>query len=227
MSNKTIALDDKLREYLLSISVDEPEALRRLREETASLPMHGMQIAPEQGQFMRLILELTGARKALEIGTFTGYSAMWIAMGIGEEGRLIACDVSEEWTEIAARYWKVAGLEERIDLRLGPALKTMAELLKKGARATFDFIFIDADKQEYDAYYEEGLNLLRSGGLIAIDNALWDGRVADPKARDADTRAIRALNEKMRDDKRVSCSLVPIGDGLMLARKKYPHERVG
>ncbi len=198
----------------------EPDVLRELREETARLPRAGMQISPEQGQFMRLLVELLGARRCLEIGVFTGYSALCVALAMPPDGRLIACDVSEEWTAIARRYWARAGVSDRIDLQLRPALDTLDELIAAGRAGQFDFAFIDADKGNYAAYYERALTLLRPGGLVAIDNALWSGRVADPGENDADTAAIRALVGKMRDDARVTCSLVPIGDGLMLGRKR-------
>jgi caffeoyl-CoA O-methyltransferase len=179
-----------------------------------------MQIAPEQGQFMALLVELLGVRKALEIGTFTGYSALVVALAMPVDGRLIACDVSEEWTAIGRRYWEEAGVADKIDLRLGPALATLDELLAAGAEESFDFAFIDADKTGYDDYYERSLRLLRPGGLIAIDNVLWNGNLYDLSIDDPDTVAIRALNEKLHTDERVSLSLVPIGEGLTLARKR-------
>jgi predicted O-methyltransferase YrrM len=225
VSNRTIALDDRLYQYLLSASLREEPILRRLRDETSKLPNASMQIAPEQGQFMALLIKLTGARKVLEIGTFTGYSALTMALALPPNGRVVACDVSKEWTSIAARYWAEAGVGSRIDLRLGPALETTRALLDAGEALTFDFAFIDADKESYADYYEAALQLLRPGGLIAVDNTLWNGRVADPSAQDADTLAIRAFNERLKDDLRVDLSLVPIGDGLTLARK--PETDVG
>jgi predicted O-methyltransferase YrrM len=220
VSNRTISLDDRLYRYFLSVSLREHPVLRRLREETSELPNAGMQIAPEQGQFMALLSKLTGARKVLEIGTFTGYSALTMALALPPSGRIVACDVSREWTAIAQRYWAEAGVASRIDLRLAPALETTAALLDEGEALTFDFAFIDADKERYADYYEAALQLLRPGGLITVDNSLWNGRVADPAARDADTLAIRAFNERLRDDLRIDLSLVPIGDGLTLARKR-------
>ena len=220
VTRRSIELTDELADYLVEVSVREPDVLRRLREETAGLPDPEMQIGPEQGQLMALLVELIGARRAIEIGTFTGYSALVVALALPEDGRLIACDVSEEWTAIARRYWEEAGVAHKIDLRLAPALQTLDELLDEGSAGTFDFAFIDADKEGYDAYYERCLALLRPGGLIAVDNTLWSGRVADPAVDDADTGAIRAFNDKLKGDARVSLSLVPIGDGLTLARKR-------
>ena len=219
MSNRTITIDDRLYEYLLGVSLREPNVLARLRAETMKLPRAGMQISPEQGQFMALLLKLMGARLVLEIGTFTGYSALAMALALPADARLVACDVSEEWTATARRYWKEAGVDARIELRLAPALQTLRDLLEAGSAGSFDLIFIDADKGNYLAYYEAGLDLLRPGGLIAVDNTLWDGRVADAAVNDDDTRAIRAFNAALHDDARVDLSLVPIGDGLTLARK--------
>jgi len=219
MSTRTIELTEGLHAYMLDASLREPELFCLLREETAKLPEASMQISPEQGQFMMLLIELAGCKRALEIGTFTGYSSLCIASAMPSDGRLIACDLSEEWTAIARRYWQRAGLDQKIDLRLGPALDTLSSLLTDGLAGTFDFAFIDADKVNGDAYYEHSLQLLRPGGLLAIDNALWDGRVADPEVNDDDTVAIRTLTRKIRDDQRVAMSLVPIGDGLLLARK--------
>jgi predicted O-methyltransferase YrrM len=179
-----------------------------------------MQISPEQGQFMALLIKITGARRVLEIGTYTGYSALAMAMALPPNGEIIACDISPEWTAVAARYWAEAGVAGRIDLRLAPALKTTAALLKAGEELTFDFAFIDADKERYREYYEASLKLLRPGGLIAGDNTLWDGRVVEEAAQDADTLAIRAFNEQLKSDRRIDLSLVPIGDGLTLARKR-------
>jgi caffeoyl-CoA O-methyltransferase len=220
MSNRTIQLTDRLYGYLLDVSLRESPILAELRAETAKLPMAMMQIGPEQGQFMALLVELIGARRALEIGTFTGYSALCVAQALPPDGRLITCDVSEEYTAIARRYWVRAGVADRIDLRLAPALDTLRRLLADGAAGGFDFAFLDADKREYDDYYEAVLKLLRPGGLMTIDNVLWDGAVADSARQDADTIAIRKLNEKLKTDPRISLSLVPIGDGLTLARKR-------
>ncbi len=220
MSGRTIELNDRIYDYLLATSLREPAVLRRLREETAALPAANMQIAPEQGQFMALLVALIGARRTLEVGTFTGYSALVVALALPAEGRVIACDVSEPYTAIARRYWAEAGVADKIELRLAPAVETLDGLLAEGAAGAFDFIFIDADKETYDTYYERGLALLRPGGLIAVDNVLWSGAVADDARQDEETRAIRALNAKVLRDPRVAISLVPIGDGLMLARKR-------
>lgn len=220
MTRRTKPLTDEVYEYLVDVSAREPEVLRRLREETAGLEQAAMQIGPEQGALMALLIELIGARRVLEIGTFTGYSALVMARVLPDDGRIVACDVSEEWTKVARRYWAEAGVAHKIDLRLAPALETLDTLLAEGAAGTFDFVFIDADKQRYDAYYEKCLELLRVGGLVAIDNVLWSGRVADPEVTDEETVALRALNAKLRDDERVSLSLVPIGDGLTLAMKR-------
>jgi caffeoyl-CoA O-methyltransferase len=213
-------LSDRLYRYLLEVSMRESELLRQLREETAKDSMARMQIAPEQGQFMALLVELLGARQALEIGVYTGYSSICIASALPSDGRLVACDMSEEWTCIARRYWHAAGLADRIDLRLAPALDTLAALLADGLSGTFDFAFIDADKREYQDYFEETLKLLRVGGMMAIDNTLWNGSVIDPDDQSEDTIAIRSFNEYLHCDDRVSLSLVPIGDGLTLVRKR-------
>ena len=194
--------------------------MRRLREETASLEEANMQIGPEQGQFMTLLVELMGAQNALEVGTFTGYSALALALGLPDDGCLVACDVSEEWTAIGRRYWEEAGVAHKIDLRLAPALETLDGLLAEGRAGTFDFAFIDADKEGYDAYYERAVKLIRTGGLIVLDNTLWEGKVADPAVTDRDTEAIRILNRKLVGDERVTLSLLPVGDGLTLARKR-------
>ena len=220
MSNRTLNLSDPLYEYMLSVSLREPQVLRRLREETARDEMARMQVAPEQGQFMALLVELTGARQALEIGVFTGYSALCIAQSLPEEGRLVACDISETWTRTARRYWREAGVEHKIDLRVAPAADTLEALVEQGNASRFDFAFIDADKANYDLYYERCLQLIRPGGLIAIDNVLWGGAVIDTSDQDADTVAIRALNTKLHGDDRVAISLVPIADGLTLLRKR-------
>jgi predicted O-methyltransferase YrrM len=220
MSRRTESITDELYEYLIGVSLREPDVLRRLREETAQLEQANMQIGPEQGQLMALLVELIEAKRVLEIGTFTGYSALVMALALPEDGRIVACDVSEEWTGVARRYWAEAGVAHKIDLRLAPAVETLDALLAQGRAGAFDFAFIDADKESYATYFERALELVRAGGLIAIDNVLWSGKVADPQVTDADTEAIRALNTKLRDDERVSLSLVPIGDGLTLARKR-------
>ncbi len=220
MSSRTIELTQRLYEYLLGASLREPEVLQQLREETQAMRGAGMQISPEQGQFMALLVELTGARKTLEIGTFTGYSSLAVARALPPGGKVYACDVSKEYTEVARKYWAKAGVADKVELRLGPAIDTVKALMKEGHAGSFDFAFIDADKGNYDAYYEGALSLLKPGGLVAIDNVLWSGAVADPAKNDPDTAAIRSLNAKLRDDPRVTISMVPIGDGLMLARKR-------
>lgn len=220
MANRTVAMNDALYDYLLSVSLREPELLRRLREETAALPMAGMQISPEQGQFMGLLIELLGARKTLEVGVFTGYSSLSVALALPPEGRIVACDVNVEWTSIARRYWAAAGVADKIDLRIGPAVDTLDALLQAGEAGTFDFAFIDADKENYANYYDRALQLIRPGGLIAIDNVLWGGKVADPDVQDESVVAIRAINERLHRDERVTLSLLPIGDGLTLALKR-------
>ncbi|MBD2034385.1 class I SAM-dependent methyltransferase [Leptolyngbya sp. FACHB-321] len=219
MANQTIRLDDQLYRYLQSVSLQEPAILTQLRQETAQQSMSQMQIAPEQGQFMALLVQLMGAKKTLEVGVFTGYSALVVALALPPDGKVVACDVSEEYTTIARRYWQQAGVADKIDLHLAPALETLDQLLAAGQADTFDFAFIDADKSNYDGYYERSLQLVRSGGLVAIDNVLWSGRVADPQVQDNRTNSIRAFNQKVHEDARVSLSMVPIGDGLTLARK--------
>jgi predicted O-methyltransferase YrrM len=220
MSARTIQMNDGLHAYLLASSLREPESLRALREETQALPQRNMQISPEQGQLMQLLVELIGARRIVEVGTFTGYSALAMALAMPADGKLVACDVSEEFTSIARRHWKAAGVAEKVDLRLAPAIETLDALLRAPGPGTFDLAFIDADKSSYAAYYERILELLRPGGLCLVDNVLWGGRVADPAVTDADTVAIRALNGKIHADARVTVSMVPIGDGLTLARKR-------
>ncbi len=220
VSKRTINLDPPLYDYLLEISLREASILKALREETAANPMHNMQIAPEQGQFMALLAKLIDARRYIEVGVFTGYSSLAIGLALPDDGEIIACDVSEEWTGIARRYWRQAGLEERIHLHLAPANETLQMLLDEGQGERFDFAFIDADKEGYATYYELLLRLIRPGGLIAVDNVLWGGAVIDPDKNDADTEAIRQFNRSLLEDARVDISLVPIGDGLTLARKK-------
>ena len=213
-------IDERGYEYLINTSIREPEIARRLREETQQLDNAQMQIGPDQGQFMQLLVQVLRAQKTLEVGVFTGYSALWVAQGLPDNGQIIACDISEEYTAVARRYWKQAGVDQKIDLRLGPALQTLDGLINAGQAGTFDFAFIDADKTNYENYYERALQLLRAGGLIAIDNTIWSGKVADPKAQDADTVAIRKLNEKLHVDERVSLSMLTVGDGLTLAMKR-------
>ena len=213
------AMSERIEDYVLA-HAPESEAARRLRAETAKLPQAGMQIGADQAAFLALLVRSTGAKRCLEIGTFTGYSALAIAAALPADGRLVCCDISEEWTAIARRHWSSAGVSGRIDLRIGPALDTLKNLLARGEAGRYDFAFIDADKTGYDGYYEACLKLLRPGGLIALDNMLWSGRVCDPDHHDADTDAIRALNAKIRADGRVEATLLTIGDGVMLARKK-------
>lgn len=220
MASRTIPLTDALHEYMLSVSVHEPEILKALRRETEKLSNSLMQISPEQGQFMRFLIGLTGARKGIEIGVFTGYSALSVALAMPKDGKLIACDVNEEWTSVARRYWKEAGVSDKIDLRLQPALKTLDELLALGEAETFDYAFIDADKVNQGNYYEKVLRLVRRGGLIALDNTLWNGNVYDLSINDPDTRAIREHNEFLYTDQRVNMCMVPIGEGLTLAIKR-------
>jgi caffeoyl-CoA O-methyltransferase len=220
MTRHTIDLTPELQDYLLAVSLREPPALRRLREETSRLPGAGMQIGPEQGQFMALLVRLLGVRHCLEIGTFTGYSALAVALALPPDGRVLTCDVDERTTAVARRHWDAAGVGERIELRLGPAAATLDRLLADGVAGSFDFAFIDADKPGYDGYYERALRLVRPGGLIAIDNVLWGGAVADPGRNDADTAALKALNRKLHGDERVDLSVLPLGDGLTLARKR-------
>lgn len=219
MQKKTIGLDQGLYNYLLDVSVQEPKVLQTLREETANHPAAIMQIAPEQGQFMALLVKLLGAKKTLEIGVFTGYSSLVVALALPPDGKIIACDVDEESTSIARRYWQEAGVIDKIDLRIAPALATLDKLIAEGEAGTFDFAFIDADKRNYENYYEKALQLIRAGGLIAVDNVLWFGKVADPDDEDKRTVAIRAFNRKLAGDERVKVSLVPIADGLTLALK--------
>jgi len=219
MSPRTLGLSDDLYRYLLSVSSREPELLQKLRQETAELAFAQMQIAPEQGQFMALLVQLIGAQKTLEIGVFTGYSSLVVALALPPQGQITACDISEEWTAIARRYWQEAGVMDKINLHLAPALQTLDKLLQQGEAGTYDFAFIDADKQNYSAYYEQALRLVRPGGLIAIDNTLWSGRVADPQDQEVSTAAIRTFNQKLHQDRRIALSLVPIGDGLTLALK--------
>ena len=220
MSRRTIELTERLHAYLLDTSLRETDVARRLREETAGLEKANMQISPEQGQLMALLVELMGARRVLEIGTFTGYSTLAMAAALPEDGWIVACDVSEEWTGVGERYWTEAGVRDRIDLRIAPALETLDALVQDGAAGTFDFAFIDADKGNIRSYYERCLDLVRQGGLIAVDNTLWSGRVADDSDHDDDTRTLRELNTHIHRDRRVSISLVPIGDGLTLAMKR-------
>lgn len=221
MSRRSLGLDDRLYRYLLDVSLREPPVLARLRAETEQLgSVAGYQISPEQGQFMALLVELTSAQHILEVGTFTGYSALACALAQGPTGHLITCDANEEWTAIARRYWQEAGVADRIELRLGLALDSLEGLLAEGHSDGFDLMFIDADKESYHAYYERGLKLVRPGGLILFDNTLWSGRVADPTDQGKATGNLRRINAFLHGDERVSLSLVPIGDGLTLCRRR-------
>jgi predicted O-methyltransferase YrrM len=219
MTRNTV-VSEAIERYVHGVFSKETPVQQRLRAETARMPHGGMQIGPDQGALLALLARLVGARRALEVGTFTGYSALAVASALPADGKLIACDVSEEWTYVARRYWGEAKLSDRIELRLGPAAETLAALLRESGAESFDFAFIDADKENYDAYYEACLRLVRPGGLIAVDNTLWGGAVADPKAKDPETEAIRALNLKVRDDDRVEACLLTVGDGVLLARKR-------
>ena len=218
MSRGTIQVDDRLAVYLDATNRPETPAQLRLRQDTGKMQNAGMQIGANQGSFMAFLVGLIGAKNCLEIGTFTGYSALTVALALPEDGRLTCCDVSKEWTDIGRRAWAEAGVADKVDLRLGPAAETLDRLIVHGGTGCFDFAFIDADKENYDRYYEQCLILLRKGGLIAIDNMLWDGAVADPADTSESTVAIRALNTKLRSDPRVDFCLIPVGDGIALAR---------
>lgn len=220
MSRTSMGLSETLSAYVRRVGAQEDADLKALRAETAPLSMAGMQIGAEQGRFMALLIELTGAKKTLEVGTFTGYSAMCVAKAMGPSGRVIALDVNEEYTSIARKHWAKAGVTERIDLRLAPAAESLKAMMDAGESEMYDFAFIDADKTGYDTYYEYALKLVRRNGVIAIDNVLWSGRVIDPTDTTDDTKALRVLNEKISKDERVTVSMVPIGDGLTLARKR-------
>ncbi|HTO46793.1 MAG TPA: class I SAM-dependent methyltransferase [Burkholderiales bacterium] len=220
MSRRTWGIDEQVRKYLLDHSLREPPVAAELRAATAKLPYAGMQISPEQGQLMALLVQAIGARRVIEVGTFTGYSALWVALALPADGKLVCCDVSAEWTAVGKPYWAKAGVAGKIDLRIAPAIETLDRLLADAGAGAHDFAFIDADKTGYDGYYERCLRLLRTGGLIAIDNVLWGGDVADPKKRSADTLALRRLNDKLHRDERVSLSMLPVGDGLTLALKR-------
>lgn len=220
MTRTTIAMTDSLYQYYLDNSLRENPLLAELRTETAKLSTSKMQIAPEEGQLLALIVELIGAKKTLDIGVYTGYSSTVVAMSLPKEGKVIACDINGEWTKMAQKYWQLAGINDKIDFRLGPALQTLDQLIVEGESDSFDFIFIDADKKNYPAYYERGLRLLAPGGVMAIDNVLWGGKVADDSIVDEDTMTIRQLNKKIHQDANVTLSMVPIADGLTLVRKK-------
>jgi len=215
-----MGLPDEVHSYLLRVGVREPDVLRRLREHTRSIPEANMQIAPEQGAFMGLLAEIMGARRYLELGTFTGYSSLAVALAMPADGRLLCCDVSEEWTQVARRFWAEAGVADRIELRLAPALETLDALLADGAQDSFDLAFVDADKTNYPNYHDRLMRLVRPGGVMLWDNVLWSGRVADPTDDDPDTRALRQLNEILAADDRVSIAMLPVADGLTVARRR-------
>lgn len=219
MSNRSINMNDEVYEYLIGVSLREHPVLTALRDATRGHPRAGMQISPEQGQFMAMLVKLTGAKKTLEIGVFTGYSSLATALALPEDGRVIACDINEEFTAMGREHWARAGVVHKIDLRLAPAVQTLDKLIEDGQAGSFDFAFIDADKPNYDAYYERCLKLMRQGGLIVIDNVLWDGEVARPSS-DPDTVALQQLNLKLHKDERIDLSMLPVGDGLTLARKR-------
>ena len=220
MVKSIINLTDDLYKYIFSTSVREPEPLKRLREETINDPLANFQISPDQGQFMALLVKLIGAKKTIDIGTFTGYSSLIVALAMPDDSITITCDLSRTWTNIAKKYWKEAGVDHKIDLRLAPALHTLDNLINDGYSSNYDFIFIDADKENYDSYYERALTLLRPGGLVAIDNVLLLGAVADPENQDAETMRMRNFNKNLKDDNRVDISLLTIADGLTLALKR-------
>jgi predicted O-methyltransferase YrrM len=220
MARQSLTITPELHDYLLKTTVRMTDAQARLREETGTMPRAGMQISPEQGQFMAFLVRALGVKKCLEVGVFTGYSSLAVALALPEGGRIVACDISEEFTSVARRYWAEAGVADRITLHIGPATETLERLLGEGHADSFDFSFIDADKENYDAYYEASLKLVRPGGVIAIDNTLWAGKVADPTVTDEETVRIRALNAKVADDPRVDACLLPVGDGITLARRK-------
>ena len=220
MSDTTFGLDDRTRQYLLQHSLREHSLLEELRAVTHNDPLARMQISPEQGQFMALLVQAIGARRCIEIGTFTGYSALVVSLALPDDGFMVCCDINREWTAIAQTYWERAGVAHKIDLRLAPALDTLDALLEVGEAGAFDFAFIDADKENYLGYYERCLRLLRPGGIIAVDNTLWSGRVADDDDQESSTVALRAFNTAIHADQRVALSMLPLGDGLTLALKR-------
>ncbi len=219
MSNRTLAISESIYQYLCDHSLREDPILKELRDHTYDMEERAMQIAPEQGQFMQMLIKLIGAKNTIEVGVFTGYSSLAIALALPEDGRIVACDVNPQYTSVAEKFWVSAGVREKIDLRIGPARDTLSELISDGLTGTFDFAFIDADKVNYDHYYELCLELIRPGGLITVDNVLWGGATADDNINDTNTNSIRALNDKLHRDERIDLSLVPIGDGLTLAMK--------
>jgi O-methyltransferase len=220
MSSKTLFMPERAHAYVVAHSVRETAAQRALRAATSRIPGAGMQISPEQGALMQVLVRMLGVKRYLEIGTFTGYSALCVALAMPASGRLVCCDLSDEWTSVARKFWRQARVDSKIELRLAPALETLDSLLRERQAGRYDLAFIDADKQNYLNYFERCMRLVRRGGVIAIDNTLWMGRVADPRRADPDTRAIRAFNRRLHRDKRVDVALVPIGDGLTLACKR-------
>ncbi len=220
MSSSTIGLNKELRNYMLNVSFRDDEVLKQLREETLTLKEAEMQISPEQGAFLSILIKILNAKKTLDIGVFTGYSSLVVARQLPDNGRVIACDTSIEWTNIAKKYWNLAEVDQKVDLYLAPAKNTLEKLIEEGQESTYDFSFIDADKINYQSYYENSLKLIKPGGVIAIDNVLWSGKVIDNNDSEPATRAIRLFNEKLYQDNRVFISMVPIGDGLTLAYKK-------
>jgi len=220
MSNRTIAITESIYQYLCDHSLREDPILKDLRDHTYDMEERAMQIAPEQGQFMKMLVKLIGAKNTIEVGVFTGYSSLAIALALPEDGRIVACDVNPQYTSVAEKFWVSAGVRKKIDLRIGPAKDTLSELINNGLTGTFDFAFIDADKVNYNHYYERCLELIRPGGLITVDNVLWGGAVSNDGINDVDTNSIRALNDKLHQDERIELSLVPIGDGLTLAMKR-------
>lgn len=216
-----VQLSEELQDYVADMSLREPPVLAELREKTSALPLHLMQVSPEQGQFLRLLVRAIGARRALEVGVFTGYSLLCTAMALPADGSVVACDVDEEWAAMAMDHCKQAGVADKVDLRIGDARRTLADLIEReGAAGTFDFVFIDADKEGYETYYEAALTLLRPGGLVLVDNVLWHSAVLDDSVQDSETRALRAFNEKVRNDDRVELSMIPFADGLTFALKR-------
>ncbi len=220
MSTRTIEMTDKLYTYMLDVSLREPDVMAQLRKRTARHPMSMMQISPEQAQFMQMLVRMLGAKRCIEVGTFTGYSALAIALALPKKGKLVALDISDEYTQIGVPFWEQAGVAQKIDLRIGPAKKSLNKMIKKGEQGRYDFAFIDADKPGYPDYFERCLKLLRKGGVIAVDNIFMNGDVVDGRKKGENPVAMRAFNEKLKTDKRVELSLVPIGDGLALAMKK-------
>jgi len=220
VANTTLGLPTDLHDYLRRVAVREPAVLRRLRAETASMPEANMQIAPEQGALMTLLAELTGARRCLELGTFTGYSALAVALVLPPGGRVVCCDMSREWTDVGRRFWAEAGVDDRIEVRIGPALDSLDAMINEGASDSVDFAFVDAAKEEYPAYYERLMRLVRRGGLMLFDNVFWGGDVVNPEVDDSDVRGIRELNERLAADERVTVAMVPLADGLTLVRRR-------